>query len=340
MTTPAAPPAFLTRHIDAIETALRAALSADSTPLAAAARYVMGWEDQSGAPADARGKRLRPALCLAATEAFGAPAAVGLPGAVAVELVHNFSLVHDEVQDCDLERHHRPTAWAIWGEAQAINIGDYLYTAAIRALSEADAPADRKLGALSVLNNAIARMIHGQWADLAFESSNTVTTDEYIEMIRGKTGALFGAPLAMGALLAGASATDANLVYRWGEQVGLAFQVQDDYLGVWGAPATTGKSNTNDIARKKKSLPVVHGLQHAPTAPLIRAAFEREGGPTDDEVAAIVTALNEAGSGDATRAYAEHLAAGAASMLGDIPLASADRARLSEVGDYFISRAF
>lgn len=339
MASPAAPPAFLTRHIDAIEAALRDTLARDTSPLASAARYVMGWEDENGAPASARGKRLRPALCLAATEAFGAPPEDGLPGGVAVELVHNFSLVHDEVQDRDAERHNRPTTWMLLGEAQAINVGDYLYTCAIRSLGEADLPAERRIAALNVLNAAIAAMIHGQWADLSFETTTAVTSNEYLEMIRGKTGALFGAPLAIGAILAGASEADAALVRRWGEHVGLAFQVQDDYLGTWGEPGETGKSNTNDIARRKKSLPVIKGLENADTAPLIGGIFASREAPGEAQVREIIDALDHAGIGAACRSYAEQLATEAADLLDAIPLSEHDRARLREVGDYFVRRS-
>ncbi len=144
-------PAALTRHLALVEDALRAQLAGDGSPLGATARYVMGWEDRDGNPMNTGGKRIRPALCLFAAELFGAPAGAALPGAVAVELIHNFSLVHDEVQDRDAERHHRPTVWAIHGEGQAINAGDFLITRAIDALISSHAPAARSC-AVKALN--------------------------------------------------------------------------------------------------------------------------------------------------------------------------------------------
>ncbi|MGK2965066.1 MAG: polyprenyl synthetase family protein, partial [Tepidiformaceae bacterium] len=266
-------PASLSRWIPAVETALRAAIPTDSPGLAAAARYVLGWEGPAGEPSSAAGKRIRPALCLEAASALGADPTVALPGAVAVELVHNFSLVHDEVQDHDAERHHRPTLWARLGEAQAINAGDYLYTRAIAALANGGADATTQGAALAVLSRAAEAMIAGQWSDLEFETRDAVSVDAYLAMVAGKTGSLLGAPLEIGAILAGASKETAVAFGRWGLHIGLAFQAQDDYLGIWGDPTETGKSNVNDLARRKKTLPVVFGLQDGKCARAIQQAY-------------------------------------------------------------------
>ena len=159
------PPALLS-NLNSLEDALRAALADGPPELIRVSRYVMGWEDADGQPITTGGKRIRPALALHAATLFGAQADVAMPGAVAVELIHNFSLVHDEVQDHDAERHHRPTVWALHGEGQAINAGDFLITRAIASLVDADVPAERSMAALRILNDAMARMIAGQWADI------------------------------------------------------------------------------------------------------------------------------------------------------------------------------
>jgi geranylgeranyl diphosphate synthase, type I len=298
----------------------------------------MGWEDEAGNPANGGGKRIRPALCLAAAQLLGGPVAEAMPGAVAVELVHNFSLVHDEVQDHDAERHHRPTLWARLGEAQSINVGDYIYTRAIQALTDGAGPIERRMAALSVLNVAIADMIRGQWQDIEFESLSSVTVDQYLGMVGGKTGALLGAPLEMGALLAGATAPVASTLGRWGYEVGLAFQIQDDYLGIWGDPGQTGKSNTNDITRRKKTLPIVFGLQSGPAAPVIRAAFATE--PDDAAIAAVTTALSRAGADQQCRDQAREHAAKAEQLLESVEISSEARSQLAEVANYFIDRDF
>jgi geranylgeranyl diphosphate synthase type I len=331
----AAPPALL-EHLDRIELALREALRDGPDELARMSRYVMGWEDADGRAQDTGGKRIRPALCLFGAELFGAGPEVALPGAVAVELIHNFSLVHDEVQDHDAERHHRPTVWALMGEGQAINTGDYLITRAMQALLEGAGSSERRLTALRILTEAMARMIAGQWADIDFEGRADVTPEEYLQMVRGKTGALLGAPLAMGAALAGAPPQQAAALQEWGEAVGLAFQVQDDYLGIWGDPNLTGKSNTGDIARRKKTYPVVHGLG-AGAANVIRYAYALPELSASD-VERVVKALETAGSDTATRSEGKRLVSDADRLLSSFELAAADREQLRAIGAYLLDR--
>ena len=329
-------PRSLTQYLSAIEDALRLALVEGPEDLVHVGRYVMGWEDEGGEPLTTGGKRIRPALCVFAAGIFGGGIERALPGAVAVELIHNFSLVHDEVQDHDAERHHRPTVWALKGEGQAINAGDFLITRAFDALLSGDGPEDGRMAALKVLNVAMARMIAGQWADIAFETRQRVEPQEYLDMIRGKTGALLGAPLAMGALLAGADTAQAARLQEWGETVGLAFQVQDDYLGIWGDPNLTGKSNVNDIVRKKKTLPIVHGMSGV-HGKVIQELYEKESLAVDD-IARIVSALRESGSDAFAKVEAERLIEDANQMLGDFELPGSAIEQLREVGTYLVDR--
>lgn len=333
----AAAPDALTRHLPAIESALQDVLSDSPPALDGPARYVLGWTDTEGNPASAGGKRIRPALCLFAAGLFTDDPLVALPGAVAVELVHNFSLVHDEVQDRDAERHHRPTAWALHGEGQAINLGDFLFVRALRALASTDSVAQpQRDDALNMLMGAIERMIAGQWQDIRFETRSDVSTDEYLDMVAGKTGALLGAPLAMGARLAGSHPAAAAALGRWGEAAGLAFQVRDDYLGIWGRPDQTGKSNVNDIARKKKSLPVIHGLS-GPSGDEIAAIYARDELSAAD-IARVVRLLDDAGSAAFTMELAAECARVADELLAGIDLTPAARAELAAVGQYLIYR--
>jgi geranylgeranyl diphosphate synthase type I len=296
----------------------------------------MGWEDEDGKPAVTSGKRIRPALCLFAGSLFGTPPDLAMPGAVAVELIHNFSLVHDEVQDHDAQRHHRPTLWALLGEGQAINAGDYLITRATNALLTGSGDESRRLRALRILNDAMARMIAGQWADISFESRDDVAPAEYIEMIRGKTGALLGAPLAVGAVLAGASEQQAQALGAWGETIGLAFQVRDDYLGIWGDPNLTGKSNTGDIVRKKKTLPVVHGLANG-AGDVIRSVYT-SGEVSSSGIETVVAALEAAHSDAYVNAEAANLASDADAMLDSFELPASSREELRRIGAYLVER--
>lgn len=316
---------------------MRVAIGDEISPLAAAARYVMGWENAAGRSASGGGKRIRPALCLFAAEALGGHIAEAMPGAVAVELVHNFSLVHDEIQDRDAERHHRPTVWALLGEAQAINVGDFLYTRAIRTLSAGANNPDRRLAALAILNDAIERMIQGQWRDIAFESDQYVSEQDYLEMVAGKTGALIGAPLAIGAILSGASAGVAETLRQWGVMVGLAFQARDDYLGIWGQPDQTGKSNVNDVARKKKTLPIVQGLARPGTAAVIRDAYLADS-PSAEQIARVVSALEMASIHVRTNEYAARYAREADALLDEFELPETTRDQFRELASYFAER--
>lgn len=328
---------ILAEHRNALEEALKAAVGDSGMPLESASRYVMGWEDELGRPADAGGKRIRPALCLQAALAFGGRLEEALPGAVAVELVHNFSLVHDEVQDHDAERHHRPTLWALLGEGQAINVGDFLYARAIRALVAGPGGLNRRMAALDVLNDAITRMIDGQWHDIAFESREQVSVDDYLAMVAGKTGALLSAPLRIGALLAGASDEDASSIGRWGALVGAAFQAHDDYLGIWGDPGETGKSNTNDIARRKKSLPIVHALSSPDVSAIVQRVYA-QAEIDERDIADVVAALEDAGSHEYCRERARADVEASHILLAALPFDIETRGRFETIAHFLVER--
>ncbi len=227
--------------------------------------YHLGWLDAAGAPANQpAGKMLRPLLCLAAARAFDAASTTEstFDAAASIELLHAFSLVHDDIEDGDTERHHRPTLWALRGVPLAINAGDCLFAMAHRALGGAIAslPAERGMRALRIFDDACLRMIEGQHDDLAFESIDGITVERYLAMSAGKTGALIGASLALGALFGGARDADVDRMQAAGIAAGLAFQAIDDGLAIWGDAARTGKAVGNDVARGKKSLPAVLAL--------------------------------------------------------------------------------
>ncbi len=238
--------------------------------------YHLGWTDERGRPLDApAGKLMRPALCLTVARACGA-AEDALDAAAAVELLHAFSLVHDDIEDGDRERRHRPTLWALRGIPLAINAGDSLFALAHRVLIHAAASLDseRALAALRIFSDACVRMIEGQHDDLEFEARASVALDDYLRMTSGKTGALVGASLALGALFAGAPICDVDALRLAGVDLGVAFQAVDDALSVWGDAARTGKAVGNDVARGKKSLPVVLAAERniSPASAVVREA--------------------------------------------------------------------
>jgi geranylgeranyl diphosphate synthase, type I len=221
--------------------------------------YHLGWTGADGSPTAGKGgKGIRAALPILSAEAAWAAAEVGAAGGVAVELVHNFSLIHDDLMDGDLERRHRPTVWALWGPAVAVIAGDALSTLATEVLlgcgNQAGPAAARALG------EATAEMIAGQAMDLAFEKRESVSVEECMAMSTAKTGALLGCAASIGAVLAGAPPTTVQALRDFGRHLGVAFQAVDDLLGIWGDPAITGKPAGNDIRQRKKSMPIVAAL--------------------------------------------------------------------------------
>jgi geranylgeranyl diphosphate synthase type I len=230
--------------------------------------YHLGWQENgtAGQRSPAGGKRLRPLLCLLACSASGGDWQSALPMAAAIELLHNFSLIHDDIQDNSPVRRGQPAVWVRWGEAQAINAGDALFTLAHlaphRLLARGVEPA-LALRALGEFDRTCLRLTQGQYFDMSFERRERVSVAEYLDMIEAKTAVLIAASARLGALLAGGDEARADHFGRYGRSVGLAFQIQDDLLGIWGDPSVTGKSAASDLEKRKKSLPVVYGLERS-----------------------------------------------------------------------------
>jgi geranylgeranyl diphosphate synthase type I len=252
-------PDVLARSRELTTPALARAIDRLTPDIRLVASYHLGWCDPSGQPTDGQGgKGIRPALAMLSAEAAWADPAVAVPGAVALELVHNFSLIHDDIIDGDTERHHRPTVWSVWGVGSAIIAGDALEALAHQVLLEGSSP--HVAAASAALAEATAAMISGQADDIAFENRRTVTVEECMAMSAAKTGALLGAATCIGAVLAGASPATVSALRDFGAHLGLAFQAVDDLLGIWGDPARTGKPAGNDLRQRKKSMPVVSAL--------------------------------------------------------------------------------
>ncbi|MFC1959433.1 polyprenyl synthetase family protein [Chloroflexota bacterium] len=231
-------------------------------------KYHLGWVDSSGNPCKRySGKQLRPALVLLATEVAGGDWQQALPAAVAVELLHNFSLIHDDIEDGSSLRRGQPALWKIWGAPKTINAGDAMFAwahLALLQLAKNDVPATSVVQAVELFEKTNIVLTRGQHLDMSFEDKQSVEIDEYIAMISGKSAALIATSMQLGALVAGLS-LDASMAYAaFGKNLGLAFQIRDDILGIWGNSEATGKSNSTDIAKRKKSLPVLYGLSKSP----------------------------------------------------------------------------
>ncbi|MFF1615265.1 family 2 encapsulin nanocompartment cargo protein polyprenyl transferase [Amycolatopsis sp. NPDC058278] len=272
-----------------VDPALRAAAERLPEAMRRIAAYHFGWQDAHGRPAATDGgKALRPALALLCAEAAGGEAADAVPAAVAVELVHNFSLLHDDVMDGDTTRRHRATAWTVFGTGPAVLAGDALLSLAFEVLAPSGA-ANAK-----VLSAATLALLEGQAADLDFEQRDDVTPGECVRMAEGKTAALLGAACTLGAASGPAGA---DRFGAFGRAVGLAFQHVDDLLGIWGDPAVTGKPVYSDLQNRKKSLPVVTALSSGTPAGADLATLYARRDPLDEIALARAASLVEAAGG-------------------------------------------
>ena len=223
--------------------------------------YHMGWTGEGAGP-EAAGKRIRPLMVLLVVAACNGVWLHAVPAAAAVELVHNFSLVHDDIQDNSDKRRGRKTTWKIWGAPMAINVGDALFVLSNQAIMDVSAhyPAETVVKAATVLHDTCLDLTRGQFLDMSYEKQNDLSVEDYWPMVAGKTAALLSACCHIGAILGDVEKSQQDAYRSFGHAVGLAFQVQDDILGIWGDEALTGKSAASDLLEGKKSLPVLHGL--------------------------------------------------------------------------------
>ncbi len=262
-------------------------------------RYHMGFCDREGEPVDLpKGKYMRPVLCLAMCAALGGNPEQAIPAAASLELGHRCSLVFDDIQDKGSERNGRPTVWTIWGADQAINAGLILSSfarIALLRLKQRRVPTLTILGTWAVLERATIDLCRGQSMDLSFMDGRSVGVAEYMDMIRGKTATFFGAACEVAALIASRDERTVRLARSFGQNMGIAFQIHDDYLGVWGDEAEVGKT-ANDLVEKKRSLPVILAGEMAPGYPGVdRYTIERWLKSEDHrpEEAAVVRAFME-----------------------------------------------
>ncbi|ALG08459.1 family 2 encapsulin nanocompartment cargo protein polyprenyl transferase [Kibdelosporangium phytohabitans] len=321
-----------------VDPALRAAVDRLPGTVRLISGYHFGWWDAAGRPTAADGgKALRPALALLAAQSTGADAEVALPAAVAVELVHNFSLLHDDVMDGDTVRRHRPAAWTVFGAGPAILTGDALVTLALDLLATSGLPNARL--ALRALSDAVIDLIRGQAEDLAFESRDDVRPAECVRMAEGKTGALLATSCALGGFAAGADPARVELLGRFGAAVGLAFQHVDDLLGIWGDPVVTGKPVHSDLRNRKKSLPVVAALG-SPCAAGRELAdlYARPASLSDVDAARAAALVDAAGGRRWSRQEADRLLAHALDQLANLDPAGGAGAELAALGHLVVGR--
>jgi geranylgeranyl diphosphate synthase type I len=331
-------PEAVARARDMVTPALTAAVEDLADPqMRLIAGYQLGLWDESGNTTGARpGKAIRPALAVLSAQAAGGVATTGVPGAVAVELVHNFSLLHDDVMDRDVQRRHRPTGWVVFGEGQAILAGNAMLTLAVDVLHSGGLEARR---GLPLLLTTVQELISGQSADLALEGRPDAQLDEVLRMAHGKTAVLISCAASIGAVIGGAAPALVDGLAEYGRLVGLAFQIVDDILGIAGDPDLTGKSIASDLRAGKRSVPIVAALCSGTHAGRVLGDLF-DAGPldTDEQVARGAALVTEAGGLRWAETEANRLLAAAESVLARLALPRHVRLDFRQMAEYLVGR--
>lgn len=336
---------ILNKYLPAIEQEIQLALAQTPDFLSGVIRYHFGWVDENFNPVSAEsGKMLRPAICLLVFDALTGGFHPALPAAAAIEMIHNFTLLHDDIEDNDRERRGRPTAWTLWGQPLAINAGDYLYTLAFQTLfrlSPTDFPPERLLAVQRLVADSCLALTVGQDLDLRFERLQDVNPEMYLDMVYKKTGALLEAAVLAGAML-GTDDPDIIENYRqFARNIGIAFQIRDDILGIWGDSAKTGKSADNDLRRKKKTLPVLYTLAKADGArgEQLRALYASAEPLSTEQIAFVRDCLEWAGARNYTQQVADSTIEQAFTGLERVNLATQPHADLQKIARFLIDRS-
>lgn len=338
----ALPASFLTR-IALVDPALRDAVRRLDPRLGAMAAFALGWRDLDGTPrTGGAGKGLRPMLALVCAEGTGARAETAVPGAVAVELIHTFSLVHDDIMDGDDCRRHRPSAWKAYGVGPAVMAGDALLALAIETL--AHAPSANASEAIGLLSSALIELVDGQAQDLDFEGRpwigpGAVSLDEYQAMAARKTGALLGCSAAVGAVLAGAEPDVVDGLARMGRHLGLALQAVDDLLGIWGDPAVTGKPVFSDLRQRKKTVPVIAALIDGSAAGRELESLLAAGLADEDDLQRAALLVSDAGGRVVTQRLARQHVDMSLWIMRECSLAGSAAEDLAALSEFVVERA-
>jgi geranylgeranyl diphosphate synthase type I len=333
------PPQLLERYRSEIQAEMKSLIDLTS-PLFPLMGYHLGWVDQRGQPRSGYGgKMLRSTLCLLACEAVGGSWRRALPAAAAVELVHNFSLIHDDIEDGSPQRRGHPTLWHLWGQPLAINAGDAMHTLshlALLRLEERGVQPEKVLLAVRLLDESCLRLCEGQHLDLCYQNRLDIEVNDYLKMISGKTATLFQCSLKLGALL---GADDRELVEclgRFGHNLGLAFQIRDDIIGIWGQEKVSGKSSVSDIQEMKKTLPIIYGLAKDKELSMIYRKEALDG----DDLVSVPRILGRVGA----QAYAQDVAQRyydeALSELQSASIPSPAKEEFEMIADFILKRGY
>lgn len=333
-----------TSHRDALRVEIEEAIDNGPSSLRNMLRYHMGWVDERGSPCNGpSGKFVRPILCLLSCQAVGGETSQIMPAAAALELIHKFSLIHDDIEDASQERHHRPTVWILWGQSQAINAGDGMLTLAFSTLFKLRKNGmsdERIVNSGRTLSLACLDLCDGQYLDLEYEARLDITIADYLEMAAKKTAALFAASTSLGAYLGSKDTRLESAFHLFGRELGMAYQIRDDIMGIWGTEDSTGKS-ASDIAQKKKTLPVVYALRSNNSE--ARQRLERlysQQSLEGEDIALVTRILGDLGARNYAEDLAEQYYRKALAQLDAIRLDPASQAPLIETAGFLLKRDF
>ena len=336
-------PQMFQRYRANISRSLRDSLSQQHSDVYDMLRYYMGWVDENGRPHEAmEGKALRPTLCLFACEAVGGALEMAMPSAVALEFIHNFSLIHDDIQDRDEIRHNRKTLWAVWGDPKALVAGNVLRVVAdecLHQLLDSGLDYDRALAAGTLLTEAYLEMIEGQYLDLQFEGRHDISMSDYLNMISRKTGALIRCSLNLGAVVGAQEQGVGDAFKESGRAMGYVFQIIDDVLGVWGDEETTGKPVGADIRRKKNSYPVVYtmGTAKDKDQKMLNEIYEKDE-LDDSDVDSVLAVMDRLDVKNQAQQEAEKYANVALESLAPVELSREARQEVEDLAHFLLVR--
>ena len=305
-------------------------------------KYHLGWLDDQFVGCNApRGKSLRSTMCLLSCEAICNDYTKALPAASAVELLHNFTLIHDDIEDGDDKRRHRDTLWKLWGVPQAINTGDAMDIVANLSLLQLNGSIKPEVMVeiMRIFNETVIELCEGQYLDMDFQSRDTAGIDEYITMISGKTAALIEASTAIGAMVA---TDDLDMIDRFrtfGRKIGIAFQIRDDILGIWGDPESTGKSAKNDIRNKKKSLPVIYAMEKSTKRSELKRIYAKER-LSDADITQVFDILTDAGALEYTQGEAQRYKDEALGQFKGLNLHNSPMDKLMSIALFLVERDY
>lgn len=338
---------ILNRHLGMIDAEIKQTFNGHDfpKPLYDIMQYHLGWLDEDLKQVDQYvGKRFRPTMCLLTYNALSGVYDKAIAAAASLELIHNFSLIHDDIEDLDPARRHKPTVWKVWGVPHAINIGDGMHVmanlAALR-LIELNVTHSKIVDIMLILNRSVLKLCEGQYLDMSFEGKTDVTIDMYLEMVYRKTAALIEASTYIGAILATNDKKIAEHFKNFGRKIGIAFQIVDDIIGIWQQTENTGKPVASDIRNKKKTLPVLYAFENS-TKENIKVLEEtyKQDVLSDEDVDLILGVLDEVDAEGASQKIASKFKREALEELNKTGIQNESMDMLRTLTDFLVDRTY